>query len=166
MMSRCPAALVLLPLFASAAQAALPASPSARTAPAATASVVASTVVPAFPAAWFDKNVIVTSKEGYVHVFWNAQEARGPLTGPDKRVLLARVARKLAAEKVRAGVDHVKMDVVFVRERDRYGMPRWDTLEKVAHLEFSREALLEGLKEGIVPEKAQMARLFEVFEIR
>lgn len=119
-----------------------------------------------FPAAWFDKNVIVTKKEGYVHVFWNAQEARGPLTGPNKRLVLAQVARRLAAEKVGAGVDRVKMDVVFVRERDRYGMPRWDTLEKVAHLEFSRDALLEGLKEGAVPEKAQMARLFEIFEVR
>jgi hypothetical protein len=121
---------------------------------------------PAFPAAWFDKNVIVTNKEGYVHVFWNAQEARDPLAGPDKRVLLARAARRLAAEKVGAGVDRVKMDVVFVRERDRYGMPRWDTLEKIAHLEFSRRALLEGFKEGEVPEKAQMEKLFEVFEVR
>ena len=161
MMSRCFAALLLSPLFATAAPDAPPATPLAK----ATASGTPA-AAPAFPAAWFDKNVIVTKKEGYVHVFWNAQEARDPLAGPDKSVLLARAARWLAAEKVRAGVDRVKMDVVFVRERDRYGMPRWDTLEKVAHLEFSRAALLEGLKEGAVPEKAQMAKLFEVFEVR
>ncbi|MCM3876088.1 MAG: hypothetical protein NEA02_06675 [Thermoanaerobaculia bacterium] len=167
-MSRSFAALVLPPLFATAAEAALPATPLPKATPLVTAaaSAAAATEAPAFPAAWFDKNVIVTNKDGYVHVFWNAQEARGQLTGPDKRVLLARVARKLAAEKVKAGIDLVKMDVVFVRERDRYGMPRWDTLEKVAHLEFSREALLEGLKEGVVPEQAQMARLFVVFEVR
>lgn len=168
MMSRCFTALVLPTLFATAAPAAPPATPLARATPAvtATASAPAPTAVPAFPAAWFDKNVIVTNKEGYVHVFWNAQEARGALTGPDKRVVLARAARRLATEKVSAGTGLVKMDVVFVRERDRYGVPRWDTLEKVAHLEFSREALLEGLKEGVVPEKAQMAKLFEVFEVR
>ena len=162
MMSCCFTALVFPPLFATAAATAPPATPSAKVTPVMTATASA----PAFPAAWFDKNVIVTNKEGYVHVFWNAQEARGALTDPDKRVLLARAARRLAAEKVRAGADLVKMDVVFVRERDRYGVPRWDTLEKVAHLEFSREALLEGLKEGAVPERAQMAKLFKVFEVR
>lgn len=167
MISRCFTALFLAPMFAAAAPAAPRATPLATVTPLARAAAPeAPAVAPAFPAAWFDKNVIVTSKEGYVHVFWNAQEAREPLAGPDKRVLLARAARKLAAEKVGAGVDRVKMDVVFVRERDRYGMPRWDTLEKVAHLEFSRGALLEGLKEGAVPEKAQVAKLFEVFEVR
>lgn len=168
MTTRVLAALVLPPLFATASAPPLPATPLTKATPLATgtASVAAPANSPALLPAWFDKNVIVTNKGGYVHVFWNAQEARGPLTGPDKRVLLARVARKLAAEKVPAGADHVKMDVVFVRERDGYGMPRWDTLEKVAHLEFSRSALLDGLGEGVAPEKAQMARLFEVFEVR
>lgn len=124
------------------------------------------TAISALPAAWFDKNVIVTSKQGYVHVFWNAQEARGALAGPDKRALMARVARKLTGEKVRAGIDRVKMDIVFVKERDQYGMPRWNTLEKVAHLEFSRKALLEGLGEDAVPGKEQIAKLFDVFEVR
>lgn len=168
MTSRCPTALALFPLLAAAPAPVPAATPPARATPsaAATGSPAAPANPQAFPAAWFDKNVIVTNKEGYVHVFWNAQEARGPLTGPDKRAVLARAARKLAAEKVRAGIDRVKMDVVFVRERDRYGMPRWDTLEKVAHLEFSRQALLEGLEEGVVPENARMARLFDVFEVR
>jgi len=167
-MSCCLAALVLAALFTTGAPGGSPAAPLTKVTPLGTppASAAAPAAATPFPAAWFDKNVIVTKKEGYVHVFWNAQEARGPLTGPDKRMVLARVARRLAAEKVGAGVDRVKMDVVFVRERDRYGMPRWDTLEKVAHLEFSRDALLEGLKEGAVPEKAQMARLFEIFEVR
>ena len=167
MTSCCFAALVLPLLFAAAPPDAPPSTPLPKATPLvkATASV-APAAAPEFPAAWFDKNVIVTNKAGYAHVFWNAQEARGSLAGPDKGVLLARVARRLTAEKVGAGVDRVKLDVVFVRERDRYGMPRWDTLEKVAHLEFSRGALLEGLKEGVVPEKAQIAKLFEVFEVR
>ena len=168
MMSCCFTAVVLPVLFAVVGPAARAASPAAKATPAvtATASVAATATAPAFPAVWFDRNVIVTNKEGYVHVFWNAQEARGALAGPDKRVVLARAARRLAAEKVKAGTGLVKMDVVFVRERDRYGMPRWDTLEKVAHIEFSREALLEGLKEGVVPEQAQLAKLFNVFEVR
>jgi hypothetical protein len=168
MMSRSFIALVLPALFTAVGPAALSAAPVAKSTPAGTptSSVASTATAPAFPAAWFDKNVIVTNKEGYVHVFWNAQEARGALAGPDKRVVLARAARRLAAEKVRAGAGLVKMDVVFVRERDRYGVPRWDTLEKVAHLEFSREALLEGLKEGVAPDQAQMARLFQVFEVR
>jgi len=162
------AALALPTLFATGAPAGPPATASAKATPSATpaASAPAPSAAGAFPAAWFDKNVIVTKKEGYVHVFWNAQEARDALAGADKRAVLARVARKLAGEKVKAEVDRVKMDVVFVRERDQYGMPRWNTLEKVAHLEFSRKALLEGLPEGAVPEKAQTARLFDVFEVR
>jgi hypothetical protein len=121
---------------------------------------------PPLPAAWFDGNVIVTNKGSYVHVFWNAQVARRELTGPDKRLRLACAARRLAAGSVSAGVDRVKLDVVFVRERDQYGAPRWDTLEKVAHLEFSRRALLAGLEESVAPTKAQMAALFDVFEVR
>ena len=158
-------ALLFLPLVAAAAPAGLPAARFAAAPPSATAAATpgASSAV---PASWFEKNVIVTSKNGYVHVFWNAQEARVVLQGPRKRGLLALAARKLAAERIKSGADAVKMDVVFVRERDGYGMPRWDTLEKIAHLEFSRTALLQGVTDGVAPEKAQMDRIFTVFEVR
>lgn len=117
-------------------------------------------------AAWFEKNTMVTDRKTYVHVFWNAQEARKALTGPDRKLLLAQAARQLAATKIpqKTTSDRVKLDVVFVRERDNYGMPRWDTLEKVAHLEFSRRKVTEGLGEG--SNGAEFSRLFDVFEVR
>jgi hypothetical protein len=41
----------------------------------------------------------------------------------------------------KAAPDLVKVDVVFVRERDNYGLPKWDTLERVAHVELLRSRL-------------------------
>lgn len=118
------------------------------------------------PAAWFEKNVTVTKKSGYVHVFWNAQEARAALTPSRRRLLLARAARHLAVSAVPADADLVKLDVVFVSERDNYGMPRWDSLEKVGHLEFRKGALLAGWKEeATVPTEPQLSRLFTVFTV-
>lgn len=121
----------------------------------------------ALPASWFEKNVTVTKKPGYVHVFWNAQEARAALGSPEKRVLLARAARRLAGTSVPADADLVKLDVVFVKERDSYGMPRWDSLERVAHLELRKGTLLEGWRdEAAVPREPALSKLFLVFDVR
>lgn len=118
--------------------------------------------------AWFAKNTLVTNKKTYVHVFWNAQEARTSLQGEAKRSLIARAARRLVVTQFpkKATTDRVKLDVVFVRDRDSYGMPRWETLEKVAHLEFSRAKLLAGLAEGAVPSELEIGALFDVFEVK
>ena len=115
--------------------------------------------------AWFDKNVMVTDKKTYVHVFWTAQEARQVLSGPDRKQILAQSARQLAVTKIppKMKADRVKLDVVFVPERDNYGMPRWDTPEKVGHLEFSRQKLADG--SGNDSRGLESVHLFDVFEV-
>lgn len=123
---------------------------------------------PAAPA-WersFEKDTTTKDRGTYVHVFWNAQEARAALSGPDRATLLARAAWRAASGRfpAKATADRVVMDVVFVKERDSYGMPRWDTLEKVAHLEFSRRKVLDGLPAGAVPKGTDPVRLFDVFQ--
>jgi hypothetical protein len=56
--------------------------------------------------------------------------------------------------------DRIKADIVFVAKRDEYGNPQWDSLQKVAHLEFSRKKLLES-----PPAASDPARGYDKFEI-
>ena len=111
---------------------------------------------------WFAKNTVVTDKKAYVHFFWNANDVRDRFEGKDKDALLAEAARQLVALAFPkdAAADAVRVDIVFVAERDEYGMPKWDTLRRVAHLEFSRKKLSE------TPRRAGEPRLgFDVFEV-
>jgi hypothetical protein len=97
---------------------------------------------PVWPA-WFDKNTMVTEKPAYVHILWNARDAAAYLDGKDKKRRLAEAARQLVLLQYPKGSrDSVRIDVVFVKDRDQYGLPKWDALQRVAHLEFSRSRLL------------------------
>lgn len=113
---------------------------------------------------WFAKNTVVTDKKAYVHFFWNAQDVRDRLStnGKEKDALLAEAARQLVALAFPkdATADAMRVDIVFVAERDEYGMPKWDTMRRVAHLEFSRKKLSE------TPRRADEPRLgFDKFEV-
>lgn len=97
---------------------------------------------PAWPV-WFDKNTMVTEKPAYVHILWNARDAAGYLEGKEKKRRLAEAARQLVLLRYPKGSrDGVRIDIVFVKDRDQYGLPKWDTLQKIAHLEFLRSRLL------------------------
>lgn len=115
-------------------------------------------------AGWFAKNTMVTDKKTYVHVFWNAQDARAQLSGPGKRDIVIRAAAELVrtAWPKKATADIVKVDIVFVRERDNYGLPKWDTLERVAHVELLRSKLESA---GAGADAAQLAALCEQIEV-
>lgn len=113
-------------------------------------------------AEWFTKNVLVTDKKTYVHFFWNANDAKKLLEGKDKKERLAQAARDLVRLHYpeSSAADRLKVDIVFVLERDGYGSPRWETLRRVAHLEGSRKTLLEA---GPGPE--DLMRAFDKFEL-
>ena len=106
---------------------------------------------------WFKKNAMVTSKAEYVHFFWNAQDFKKNFTGKDKKTRLGQAALQLVSRLYPSGAqaDKVKVDIVYVLERDSYGDPKWDSLQQVAHLEFSRKKAEELLqkKAGAVPDK-------------
>ena len=90
--------------------------------------------------AWFKKNTMVTDKTGYVHFFWNAQDFKVNFEVKDKKTRLAEAALQLVARLYPSGAkaDLVKVDIVYVLERDNYGEPKWDSLQQVAHMEFSK----------------------------
>lgn len=111
---------------------------------------------------WFAKNTVVTDKKAYVHFFWNANDVKDRFQGKDKDALLAEAARQLVAlQSPRdATADAMRVDVVFVAERDEYGMPKWDTMSRVAHMEFSKKTLAQT-----PPSASEPRRGFDKFEV-
>jgi hypothetical protein len=122
----------------------------------------AADAAPDWPA-WFAKNTVVTDKKTYVHFFWNANDVKDRFQSKDKDALLAEAARQLVALQYpkSATADAIRVDVVFVAERDEYGMPKWDTMKRVAHLEFSKKTLSETAPNPSEPRKG--FGKFEVF---
>jgi hypothetical protein len=113
---------------------------------------------------WFAKNTMVTDKKSYVHFFWNAQDVRDKFAGPAKKELVARAAWELVRSlyPARATADLMKIDIVFVRERDNYGLPKWESLERVAHVELSREKVA-AMASGATP--ARLVSLCERIDL-
>lgn len=97
---------------------------------------------------WFKRNTTATDKGSYVVFLWNAQDCKAYFGVPDKKVRLAEAAVQLACRMYPAGAtaDPLKVDIVYFLERDNYGMPKWDSLQKVAHFEFPRSRALKQAK--------------------
>ena len=114
---------------------------------------------------WFEKNTQVTEKADYVHILWNARDADAYLQGKEKKSRIAEAARQLVLLTYPKGArDRVRVDIVFVRERDQYGLPKWDTLQRVAHLEFSKSRLLQPA--GPKPRGSNdLSAAFDKFEV-
>ena len=114
---------------------------------------------------WFEKNTQVTEKADYVHILWNARDANAYLQGKEKNRRIAEAARQLVLLVYPKGArDRMRVDIVFVRERDSYGMPKWDTLQRVAHLEFSKSRLLSSA--GPTPRgSSDPSAAFDKFEV-
>lgn len=157
-MTRTPWAFALVTLFFCACGADSASTASRAPAPAPGAprvSAPATAAPPAFdPRPFFEKSVLVTDKGAYVHMFWNAHDAAGALEGPDRRARLAVAAAQLTLDHFPAGAtsDVAKVDIVFVKERNEYGQPKWDSLQKVAHFEMpvSRVKALAKTPDGRV----------------
>jgi hypothetical protein len=138
-------------------------SPAAPTRPAAAAPVPAGSEPPW--SAWFEKNTMVTEKTGYVHILWNARDAASYLQGKEKKRRLAEAARQLILQRYPKGSrDSVRLDVVFVEARDEYGAPKWDSLQRVAHLEFSKSRIV-GPDGAARRSSANPEERFDKFEV-
>jgi hypothetical protein len=113
-------------------------------------------------AIWFEKNTIVSDKKSYVHVLWDANAVRARFEGKDKAATIGEAGRQLARLQYPPGAtaDQVRVDVVFITKRDGYGNPRWDSIERLAHLEFSRKKLLAA------PGGGEPRRGYDKFEIQ
>jgi len=116
---------------------------------------------------WFKNNAMVTDKTEYVHFFWNAQDFKANFEVKDKKTRLAQAALELVSKlyPADAKADLVKVDIVYVLERDSYGQPKWDSLQQVAHLECSKSKLLKALKPKGKASGAAFLKIFDKFEL-
>ena len=115
---------------------------------------------------WFKKNALITDKTDYVHFFWNANDFKANFETKDKKHRLTAAAVQLVSQLYpkTAKADRVKVDIVYVLERDSYGDPKWDSLQQVAHFEFSRSKMTK-LKNVRVFTDAMIKKYFAKFEI-
>lgn len=115
---------------------------------------------------WFKSNAMITDKIDYVHFFWNAQDFKANFEVKDKKVRLAEAALELVKRlyPADAKADMVKVDIVYVLERDSYGLPKWDSLQQVAHFEFLKSKALKPGKKKPIPTDAVMKKIFDKFE--
>lgn len=111
---------------------------------------------------WFAKNAMVTDKTDYVHFFWNAGDVKAYFETKGKKVRLAQAAFQLVSRLYPAGAkaDAVKVDIVYVGARDTYGLPRWETMEKVVHFEFTRSEALKLAGQRKPPAENALPKIF------
>lgn len=83
----------------------------------------------------------------------------------DKKQRLAEAALQLVSRLYPADVkaDQVKVDIVYVLERDSYGQPKWDSLQQVAHFEFLKSKALKLAKSKREPSSAVLQKTFDQF---
>lgn len=116
---------------------------------------------------WFKKNAMVTDKTDYVHFFWNAQDFKLNFEVNGKKLRLAEAALQLVSRLYPddAKADLVKVDIVYVLERDQYGDPKWDSLQQVAHFEFHKSKALKLAKSKKDLSAAALEKIFVKYEI-
>ena len=119
---------------------------------------------------WFKADpfdVIVTDKTSYVHFMWDAQDFKANFEVKDKALRLAEAALQLVSRLYpdKAQVDSVKVDIVYVLEKDIYGRPQWDNLQQVAHFEFLRSEALPLAKASEEPSLTALQKIFSKVEI-
>jgi hypothetical protein len=97
---------------------------------------------------WFKNNAHITDDTEYVHFFWNANDFKANFEVKDKKTRLADAAVYLVKNLYPddSKTDLVKVDIVYVLERDEYGMPKWDTMKKVLHVEFLKSKVITNKK--------------------
>jgi len=115
---------------------------------------------------WFKNNALFTDKVEYAHFFWNANDYKANFEVKDKEAHLADAAVYLVKNLLPADskTDLVKVDIVYVLERDSYGLPKWDSLQQVAHIEFLRSKILKGKKMPDFTVNAP-AKVFDKFQL-
>ena len=116
---------------------------------------------------WFKKNTTATDKTDYVYIFWDANDFKGNFEVKDKKRRLAEAALQLVKRLYPsdATADLVKLDIGYILEKDSYGLPKWDSLQKVAHLEFLKSKILKQGKSPVKLSEAVIKKMFDKFEI-
>lgn len=77
-----------------------------------------------------------TSKSSYDYVMWDLQKDGPPANAQQSLILSAVIALACAPETANP---LVKVDVIRLKDQDSYGKPRWDTAERIAHIEIPED---------------------------
>lgn len=117
---------------------------------------------------WFqaDDYTIATDKTDYAYFFWDAQPSRSWFEAKEKKTRLAEAALQLVNRLYPAGAkaDLVKVDIVYVLERDNYCHRKWESLQKAAHFEFSRARAQQQVKTKKPLSEGSFKKFFSQFE--
>lgn len=113
--------------------------------------------------AWTDKYVIITPKSGYIHVLIDGETLRSSLEGSGMHSAVALDALQLAQSSglLDPASDLIKLDVVLFKNRDNYGAPMWDSMQRLAHLEFSVKTLSKASADTFQKPDAEWTGLFK-----
>ncbi len=97
---------------------------------------------------WFKDNAIATDKNEYIHIFWNANDFKANFELKDKARRMADAAIYLVKKVAPADskTDLMKVDIVYVLQRDDYGLPKWDSMQQICHIELLRSKVFKGKK--------------------
>jgi hypothetical protein len=111
---------------------------------------------------WMDKYVKAYPRTDNVYVLIDAETLHAKLEGSGNHAAVAREALELLrCLPLPAGSpDLVKLDVVYFKDRDSYGAPLWDSVERLGHLEFSRKALVQASPGAFAKGEADWKGLF------
>jgi hypothetical protein len=139
----------------------------AQTTPLATATTVKTVVAPSnsstWTKAWTDKYVIVTSKSEYTHVLIDVEPLRSTFegSGMHSAALLEVIQLTQSSGLLNPASDLIKVDVVAFKNRDNYGAPMWDSMQRFAHFEFSLKAILKTPADAFQKPESDWKGLFQ-----
>ena len=110
---------------------------------------------------WMAKYVIANSKPDYVFAMIDAETLHSQLESHHSSI--AQMAFNLVHffSFPKNASDLVKLDIVFFKNRDSYGAPLWDSVERIGHFEFSRKTLSQASPESFLKAEADWLGLFK-----
>jgi|GEM_PF-3211132 len=139
---------------------------SAKTTPAAAQAPASAPSDPPGKADWIAKYLISTPKEGDTPVLNAMALVKAKFEGKAAHANAAKEALRLIHSDVLKDQteDLVKLNVVFFPARDNYGAPLWDSMKRVAKLEFSRQALSTATEADFDKDEASWIKRFQKAE--
>lgn len=89
----------------------------------------------------------ISSKKDYIYILKDIMPCSLDADSLDNKNFLQYLILKiiLTGLKTSPQKDLIKTDIVRIKEQDQYGKPRWDTIDRIAHMEVSWKGLSEVL---------------------
>ena len=95
----------------------------------------------------------MTEKPDYAYILINTLKctySESDLKNEQQLFFIATYSTILA-EKYTTLPNIAKLDIAKIKDQDSYGRPRWDTIEKIAHIELKVDQLKSLLKQEVKP---------------